>query len=210
MELKLGSCLLLILFVAACGTGQISPDAPSEGKANGTEITNPVGAGEMQQKKFESEIYTLTVDVLPDWHLTEYGLDSEIEDLDAFKAEDAQTRIIAHFTKKNAGYFSIFEGIFKEGETLQEYVRARRPIGDLDIQDVNDPDGSSTQWIFFDQQSDGPHGGYELDVYLTMEGAKGTLWMRAELVGSNEEKEKTWKEFWSMVSTLKVKQGEHL
>lgn len=174
----------------------------------GTEVNNPVSPDEIVpiKKKFEAEVYSVTLDILEDWDYTEYDLMGYVTDENAFTDPAGTSRTLAHFTKPNLGYFTVFEAFFKEDQTLFDFLRARRPDGEFETFETPASETRTLTWIYFSQTEPGPRGGFLFDLYAT-DNREGVLWMRTELLGTSQERQKTWEEFWHMVGTAEIHKG---
>ena len=187
MEIK--KWLLSILFVTltACGAG--------------TEVVNTPNPNETpSSKKFENPYYSVVLEIPDGWTYIDYTTDT-IPGEEAFSDDDPKTETIAFFSNGDDGFFTIFASLLDEEETLVDYVRERRPSGDLAITVVESERQRGTL-AFIDQEEVGPRGGYVFDVYLAIESE--ILWMRTELLGSGEEMEATWNQFWEIVGSAKI------
>lgn len=185
------SKIILLIALTACGQG--------------TEVNNPTSPDEIQppKKEFTAQYYSVTLEISEGWTYTEYDLFGDVSDPEAFSDPVGTSRTVAHFTKPSLGYFTIFEALFEKDQTLVDFVRERRPEGELKTFETTNEEGVPFTFIYFYQTDRGPRGGFLFDVYLS-DNLEGVLWMRTELLGSSKEKNKTWKEFWHMVNTAQI------
>lgn len=181
--------LIFILSMVHCG-GQ------------GTEVVsvpNPIDTAPTT-KKFEMGGLEVSLDVPQDWTFIDYTLGTN-PGSEAFQDIDPETITVAYFSHGTVGFFTIFSGRLTGSQTLTDYIRQRRPSGDIQIEELAS-DGQSASLAFFEQEEAGPRGGYLFDIYL--EADEEILWMRTELLGSDEERQATWDQFWGIVDTIKI------
>lgn len=179
---------VIFLFLVACGAGTEVVNTPNPNE------TPPV-------KKFETPYYSVILEIPEGWTYIDYTTGIEPGE-EAFVDSDEETATLAHFSYPDRGYFTIFASHLEEGESLVEYVRDRRSTGDIQITIVESDDGQKGTLAFIDQEEPGPHGGYVLDLYLSVE--SDVLWMRTELLGTAEEMEDTLEEFFDIVGSAKI------
>lgn len=168
---------------------------------NGTEVVNTPNPNETPpSKKFDGPYYTVTFEIPEGWTYIDYTTGAEAG-AEAFTDDDADTGPMAHFLHLDNGFFTVFSALLDEGETLLDYVRERRPVGDIEIIALESERQRGTL-AFFEQEEAGPRGGYLFDVYLAV--GLEVLWMRTELLGSGEEMEETWDRFWEIVGSATI------
>ena len=161
--------------------------------SQGTEVLSPANPNESpSQQKIETLLYEMTVDLPAGWTFKEYGPDVT-PGPETFEDIDPETITVAQFNKGDSG-FTIFYSSLDSG-TLEDFVRARRPVGELEIEKVEDEDNAYTA-IFF-QEEPGPHEGLVIDVYIAVD--QYILWMRTEAVGTQEEQETLLTEFFEVI-----------
>ncbi len=185
MALKRIFTIALFLFEIGCGgagTEVVSPPNPNEGPG---------------PQSIETDFYAVSLNLPAGWSFTEYGPGAEIDD-GVFADADPETITAAHLAKEPSR-FTFFFSYLDRNELLVDYVRQRRPTGDLQITE-QDFGRSLATGILFMQEEPGPRGGFLFDFYVESEGA--VLWMRAEFVGTDEEKNRTLDEFNAIIESV--------
>ncbi len=177
--------IFFILFLfSACG-------------GSGTEVVNP-GNNQKTKAQFEGGNYEITMTLEAGWTFVEYGADDTPLPGAFTDGTDPKTITVAEFFKGESR-FTIFTSFLLSNETLLDFAQHRNPSVDFDIH-TSTRDGvtvESTSVFYLDA---GPHGGDMLDLYIAVNDE--VLWMRAELVGTDEEIEKTKEEFVDIVGSI--------
>jgi len=185
MEIK--KILFIFIFVLVSCGGQ------------GTEVLSVQNPNETPKpKKFETVNYNVIIDLPEDWTFIEYS-HSVNPGEEAFIDDDVETQIVAYFEKKDLAYFTIFAAKLDEGQSIFDYVRERRPTGDY-YYEVADAGGVEATMLLYSQEEPGERDGYVFDLYFAI--GDDVLWMRGELLGSEEEQQITEDEFWEMVESI--------
>ena len=188
MELRKIIFICLFGFVA-CGGGTEVVNTPNPNE------TTPV-------KKFETPYYSVIFEIPEGWTYIDYTTGTQPGE-EAFADTDEGTETLAHFSYPEKGYFTVFAARLGETETLVDYIRQRRPMGDIEITEFESDEGQKGTLAFIDQEEPGPREGYVLDLYLAVEA--DILWMRTELLGSSaEEMEKTLEDFFDILGSAKI------
>lgn len=188
MELKVRITTVIFLFLVACGSGTEVVNTPNPNE------TPPV-------RKFDSPYFSVILQIPEGWTYIDYTTGIEPGE-EAFVDAGEDTATLAHFSYPDRGYFTIFASHMDEGLSLVDYVRQRRPTGDIQITIVESEEGQKGTLAFIDQEEPGPRGGYVLDLYLDVE--SDVLWMRTELLGTAEQMEETLEQFFDIVETAKI------
>lgn len=170
--------ILFFLFVSCSGQG--------------TEVLNTLNPNETTSgKKFESVYYTVVFDLPEGWDYLDYT-DGDEQGDEAFEdttSEDTET--LAYFFKDDLACFTVFASQLADDETILDFVRARRPTGEIQSQEA-DSNGETATLLFYQQDEIGERGGYVFDLYLNVEDE--VLWIRGELTGTYSEREQSWNE----------------
>lgn len=174
---------------------------------NGTEVAsvpNPNDTPTPGKKKFETPYYTLSIDVPEGWTFIEYTVNVHAGSEGFKDIADPDTEAAAYFEKSSLGYFTVFASEITAGETLVDYIRRRRPAGEIqDIQIGTFKDtGEPAYGYFYLDTVPGPNAGVVFDLYLESE--VQIVWMRTELIGTADEMEQTFTEFEAMVNSVEI------
>lgn len=172
--------------------------------AKGTEVLSPPNPNESPgPQKIDTQLYTVDIDLVEGWSFVEYGPDVAPGPEVRFQDPDPNTIVVAQFLKGDSG-FTVFFSFLDQGQGLVDYVRERRPVGDLILfDDQGDSDNVSTDQavgVIFNQKEPGLRGGFEFDLYLAVDNQ--VLWMRSEMVGTVDEINQTLDEWVSMVGSI--------
>lgn len=171
----------ILVSLAACG-GQ------------GTEVVSPPNPSESPgPQQIETPLYEVKMDLPVGWTYTEYGPDVP-PGPETFRDIDPETVAVAQFSKGGSG-FTVFYSVMAPEEILEVFVRSRRPVGEIRI--VKVPDEENDYVALFNQEEPGPHDGFVVDVYASVN--QYVLWLRAEAVGSIEEQDNTLNEFFDLI-----------
>lgn len=174
---------------------------------NGTEVAsvpNPSDTPMPGKKKFETPYYTLSIDVPEGWTFIEYTVNVHAGSEGFKDIADPNTEAAAYFEKSGLGYFTVFASEIAAGETLVDYIRLRRPDGeiqDIQIGTLRDTGEPVFGYIYVDTNP-GPNTGVVFDLYMENEGQ--IVWMRTELIGTLDEIEQTFTEFEAMVNSIEI------
>lgn len=165
----------------------------------GTEVLNPPNPGEIQTVKtdFISAQYEIQLEVPSGWAYTEYGPGNQNLRSDVFRDIDPATFVVAHFTKGDTR-FTVFFSVLKTGQTLYDFVRERHPTGDIKVEPI--PDEINAFSAILTPADPGPRGGSMIEVYVSVENE--CVWVKAELVGTSDEKNELLKEFSKIVDSV--------
>ncbi|MDO8644692.1 MAG: hypothetical protein Q7S00_07000, partial [bacterium] len=143
----------------------------------------------------------VVLDIPEDWSYIEYN-STTVLGSEAFTDMDPETATVATFSHGDVGFFTIFSGELNSSESLENYIRARHPVGTITIEELQSEEGETGSLSFFDPDLPGPRGGFLFDTYLSL--GNDVLWMRTELLGSEEIIQSTWEDFWTIVESAQI------
>lgn len=157
----------------------------------GTEVVSPPNPSEVPiLQKIETLLYEVTMTLPSGWSFQEFG-PGVTPSSETFQDGDSDTVTVALF-EKDLSDFTIFYSEMATGETLEEFVRERRPVGEIQLETMEE--GSVA---LFNQEEQGPEGGFVIDLYIAVE--QTVLWMRAEAVGTPQQQETILNEFFQVI-----------
>lgn len=169
----------------------------------GTETVSPPNPNDNPgPQKIDTQLYSVSFDLPAGWTSTVYWPDKTPGTDVTFHDDDPNTVTVAQFDKGPSG-FTAFFSILGSQLTLAEYIEQRRPGEDIPIESVDVPAPYLKEYYAVFNQTDapGPNGGTVFDVYIGL--LDQVLWMRAELVGTTDEKKQTFNEFFQqLLSTM--------
>lgn len=182
------STILFFLLFFACG-GQ------------GTEVLNTLNPSEApMQKQFESIYFNVTFEVPEGWEYIEYNATVTPGD-EAFTDISTETETLAYFYKSDLANFTVFASQLNEDQDIFEFVRERRPEGEIQSQHA-ETETVVADMLFYQQTEPGPNGGYVFDLYIAVD--DNVLWSRAEFTGDETQNEESWNEFWDIYESVQV------
>jgi hypothetical protein len=186
--------IFLLLCLIGCGGG-----------GSGTEVLNTPNPGESAggttEKKFESLVFDVTLELPEDWEYIEYDDDTEPGN-EAFEVDEDDAYTIAYLEKTDLAFFTIFAAELEGDEDIFDYVYRMRPEVEGVQYQTSEVDGVTAYLVFYQQEDDGERGGDVVDLYLEVDGV--VLWARGELTGSQDEREEAWDEFWEIYESAEV------
>lgn len=185
---KMISVILFFILMASCG-GQ------------GTEVLNTLNPSESSTKKtFQSIYFNVIFDVPEGWEYIEYNA-TVTPGEEAFTDIDEETETLAYFYKSDLASFTVFASQLGEDQDIFDFVRERRPEGEIQSQTA-ETETLTAYMLFFQQEEPGPNGGYVFDLYISVD--DDILWSRAEFTGDETQNTESWNEFWDIYESVSI------